>query len=69
VSGDLTLHGVTKPIKLTVEKTGSGKSRGTEILGFETTFTIKRSEFGITYGPEVLGDEVRITASVEAKRK
>jgi polyisoprenoid-binding protein YceI len=35
--------------------------------GFETTFTIKRSEYGMNWGVEkgMLGDEVRITVALE----
>jgi polyisoprenoid-binding protein YceI len=66
-SGDLTLHGVTKPLTLKVEKVGTGKGPGGPVTGFETTFTIKRSDFGLgaTFKPPMLGDEVTITASVE----
>jgi polyisoprenoid-binding protein YceI len=40
VSGDLTVHGVTKPITAKLEKTGAGGPCSKEILGLETTFTI-----------------------------
>jgi len=67
VAGDLTLHGVTKPITVKFEKTGTGKSRsGGALVGFETTFTIKRSDYGISFMPEGLSDEVRLTFSIEA---
>ncbi|MFH0982477.1 MAG: YceI family protein [Planctomycetota bacterium] len=39
--------------------------RGESRAGFETTFTIQRSAFGMTTMPGGLGDEVRITVSVE----
>lgn len=66
VSGDLTLRGVTKPLTATVELTGSGKGfRGEFRAGWETTFTIKRSDFGMTAGQGALSDDVRITISVE----
>lgn len=70
VRGNLTLHGVTRPVTATVRLTGKGKNpQGTDIIGFETTFTIRRSEFGMRYGLPGLGDEVRITLSVEAARQ
>lgn len=69
VAGDLTLRGVTKPLTATVELTGVGKGfRGGVICGWETTFTVKRSDFGVGK-PEGLGDEVRITISVEGVKK
>jgi polyisoprenoid-binding protein YceI len=70
VKGNLTLHGVTRPVTVNVTLTGKGKNpQGREIIGFETTFTIRRSEFGIRYGLPALDDEVRIILSVEAGRQ
>lgn len=71
VQGNLTLRGVTKPLTLRVTLTGKGRNpRGQEIIGFETTFTLKRSAFGINYGLNGgLSDEVRLTVSVEAVRQ
>lgn len=71
VQGNLTLRGVTKPLTLRVTFTGKGRNpRGQEIIGFETTFTLKRSEFGVNYGLNGgLSDEVRLTVSVEAIRQ
>lgn len=67
VTGDLELHGVKKSITVDVEITGRGKGRqGESLIGFETTFTIKRSEFGMTYGMGSVSDDIRITVSVEA---
>jgi polyisoprenoid-binding protein YceI len=69
VRGDLTIRGVTRPITANVTLTGKGKNpQGKDIIGFETTFTIRRSEFGIRYGLPGLGDEVQVTLSIEAAR-
>lgn len=69
VKGNLTMHGVTRPITVNVLLTGKGRNpQGKEIIGFETTFTVRRSEFGMRYGLPGLGDEVRVTLSVEAFR-
>jgi polyisoprenoid-binding protein YceI len=69
VTGDLTLHGVTKRLTIKLEKTGAGKGQKGPIMGFETTFTIKRSDFAITFMPDGLGDEVKVMAGLEAGGK
>jgi len=69
VTGDMTLHGVTKPLTIKLEKTGQGKGQRGEIIGFESVFTIKRSDFGITFMPDGLGDEVKLMVGLEAGAK
>jgi polyisoprenoid-binding protein YceI len=66
VTGDLTLHGVTRSITAEAEMTGSGQDprRGSSLIGFETTFTLKRSDFGMNFMMGPLGDDVRITIAV-----
>ena len=62
VVGDLTLRGVTRPVTMEVELNQAGPSMGnTYKAGFDGEATIKRSEFGITYGiPMGLGDDVKL---------
>lgn len=70
VTGNFTLHGVTKPLTLTVVKVGEGKDPWNGYrIGFDATFTIKRSEFGITKMLDGIGDEVAITFATEAIKK
>jgi polyisoprenoid-binding protein YceI len=70
VAGALNLHGITRPLTISIEHTGSGKDPwGGYRTGYETTFTIKRSDFGITTMLNGVGDEVRITVSIEGIRK
>ena len=70
VSGDLTLHGVTKPVAVRVVPTGTGKDmRGTPIAGIEATLNIKRSDFGMSKMIPAVGDEVWINVSIEGARK
>jgi len=70
VTGDLTAKGVTKPITVTLQKVGEGQGRGgVKLMGIEGTFTIKRSDFGISYMPEGLGDEVTLMIALEGGRK
>ncbi|MFO0932802.1 MAG: YceI family protein [Planctomycetota bacterium] len=70
VAGKLSLHGVTKDVTVTMEKTGEGKGReGEALVGFEGVLQIKRTDYGMTYGAGALGDDVRLTIAIEAMRK
>ena len=68
VSGNLTLHGVTKPVTAMVEKVGSGKDprSGKTLVGFEAKFTIKRSDFDMKYQVGPLSDEVDVHIALHA---
>lgn len=64
--GELTLHGVTKPLEVDFQKVGEGQGfRGEEILGFHATFSIDRTDFGMDYSTEALGAEIELTVSLE----
>lgn len=77
VEGDLTMHGVTKPVTLNAEFLGAGpfgiggRAMGRK-AGFSATATIDRKDFGITWnrtldqGGTLLGDDVHIVLEVEA---
>jgi len=66
VTGDLSLHGETKPVSflLTGGKTAEFPP-GTQRRGYTTHFKLKRSDFGIDSGMEFLGDEVYIDISFQ----
>lgn len=70
VTGDLEMAGKKQSITLPVEKTGEGEMMGNKLTGWMTTFTIKRSDFGIVYGIDknALGDEVTLTIALETKQ-
>lgn len=71
LSGDLTLHGVTKPVVLDVDFNGVGPGllgAGTR-MGFSGTGKIKRSEFGVTGGRPFAGDTVDLMFEVEFVKK
>ncbi len=69
LDGELELHGVKKAVRAKVEKIGEGPDPwGHFRAGFEARFTIHRSEFGIDYLPEALGEEVRMIVAVEGVR-
>jgi len=72
VTGDLSIHGVTKQVSFNFNKTGEGKNpKGQKIAGGETSFTIKRSDFGMDYmqGPGMLGDDITLILSFEGVLK
>jgi len=70
VTGDLTLHGVTKPVTVKVVKVGAGKGmKGEALVGLETTFSLKRSDYGMKSMIGPVGDDVQITVAVEAAKK
>ena len=69
ISGDLSMHGVTKPVTLEAERTGRVENDKGTTVGYHGTMTIKRSDFGMNYGPGALGDEVLVTVSLEANKK
>lgn len=62
ITGNLTLNGVTKPVTLNASFYGAAKAGpatgGTEMVGFEATSTIKRSDFGINMGIPLVSDDV-----------
>jgi len=61
VVGDLTLHGVTRPVTLEVEFNQAGPFMGGAYrVGFDGETTIKRSEFGMDKYLPMLGDEVEL---------
>jgi polyisoprenoid-binding protein YceI len=72
VTGDLNLHGVTRPVTLDVKilKVGSNPRTQLPTVGFEATTTVQRSDFGLgAFVPQV-SDAIQlqiITQGVEAK--
>ena len=71
VTGNLTMHGVTKPVTLAVRFVGAGTNPLDKkyTVGFRATGTIRRSDFGVkTYVP-LIGDEVELTLSGAFERQ
>lgn len=70
IHGDLTLHGVTRPV--TLDATFNVLKRHPLTLrrtvGFSATTTLSRAAFGIDAWKNLVGDEVSILIEVEAKR-
>jgi polyisoprenoid-binding protein YceI len=69
VDGELTLHGVTKPVTLQLELNGFGTHyEGHPIAGFSAATEISRSDFGVTGGAAgaAVSDKIRIALEIEA---
>ncbi len=76
VDGDLTIKDITKPVSLTVEKTGEAVDPwGNQRVAFNATTKINRKEFGLTWsklletGALVVGEEVTINIDIEGIKK
>ena len=68
VNGNLTMHGVTKPVSLTVSSflCGEHPLKKTPMCGADATTTLKRSDFGISkYSPNI-GEDVLLRIEIEA---
>jgi len=71
VDGELTLHGVTKPVTVAIEFMRCADhpmDKGKFVCGFGASAQINRSDFGMKYGLPAIGDEVRLIFEVEAQR-
>lgn len=70
VTGDLTLHGVTKSVSARLTLTGAGKdTKGKERAGGEAHLFLKRSDFGMKYMVGPLSDEVQVIISLEGVKQ
>ena len=71
LTGDLTMHGVTKPVTLDVQFNGygSGFPVSGPRMGFSGSGKVKRSEFGVNGGRPFAGDVVDLLFEVEFVKK
>jgi polyisoprenoid-binding protein YceI len=75
VTGDFTMHGVTKRITLPVQYLGSATTKRGEVAGFEIETTVNRKDFGVIWnraldtGGVMLGDDVKVTINLEVNKK
>lgn len=76
VTGDFTLHGVTRTETFEVEFEGAGKDPwGNEKAGFSVKGALKRSDYGLTYnaaleaGGFLIGDEVKVSLQIQAAKQ
>ena len=73
MAGDLTIHGVTKPVALKASVDGRGKDPwGNDRIAFSASTTINRKDFGLTYnqaletGGVLVGDTLEIEIVIQA---
>ena len=75
VTGEFTMHGVTKTITVPVRHTGFLKTAQGEKAGFEINFKLNRKDYGIVWnravdsGGYMLDDDVEINVQIEANKK
>jgi polyisoprenoid-binding protein YceI len=70
MTGKLTIHGVTKPVSMKLVKTGEKAGmNGKYVAAGETTFTVKRSDYGITAMSGMIGDDVTVMVAIEGIRQ
>jgi polyisoprenoid-binding protein YceI len=75
MTGDLTMHGVTKEVVLDLEPPGAPVKQGQNLrVGASATTKINRHDWGLNYGrmveaAPVVGDEITITLDIEATRR
>lgn len=75
VEGDLTMHGVTKPVPLKVTFFGKGPGmQGETRTGWQAVGKLNRSDFGLNWGKLIegtalVGEEVELILDVEAVKK
>ena len=71
ITGNLTLHGVTKPVTLNVvvNKVGQNPLDKINSAGFSARGTLKRSDFGMKTFLGPIGDDVDLIVEIEAKQK
>jgi polyisoprenoid-binding protein YceI len=70
VTGDLTLHGVTKPVSFALVGGRTAEfPKGVRRTGYSTELSLKRSDFGMDKMTGAIGDEVFIAVSFEGTKK
>jgi polyisoprenoid-binding protein YceI len=76
VTGDLTIHGVTKSVTLQVTKTGSGTNPwGQQVGGFEASTSLNRKDFNLNWnvaleaGGVMVGEHIKVEIDLEAAKQ
>jgi len=63
ITGNLTLHGVTRPVVLHAHLVGAGVNPIDHqyTVGFQASGTIKRTDFGVSLYAPAVGDDVQLS--------
>ena len=76
LNGELTIHGVAKPVQIKAEQTGEGTNPwGTDVAGFEGSTKINRKDYGLGWnatlekGGVLVGEEIKITLELEVAKR
>ena len=76
INGELTMHGVTQPVKIKAEQTGEGTNPwGTDVAGFEGSAKINRKDFGLNWnaalekGGVLVGEDIKISLELEVGKQ
>jgi polyisoprenoid-binding protein YceI len=70
VVGNLTMHGVTKPVTLNAQMIGKGPGvRGEPHIAYTAAGTIDRTQWGMTYGSFIASNSIEISLEVEAVKE
>src|SRR5262249_19350145 len=76
ITGNLTIHGVTKEV--TLETTANGQAKnpfGQEVSGYSAETSINRKDFGLTWnvaleaGGFLVGDKIKIALEIQAVKQ
>jgi polyisoprenoid-binding protein YceI len=76
ITGDLTVHGVTRPVVLNARYMGRGTNPwGAEVIGYEATTKLSRKDFGLEWnvaleaGGFLVGDDIKVSLDIEATKQ
>lgn len=76
INGELTMHGVTAPVKIKAEQTGEGTNPwGVDVAGFEGSTKVNRKDFGLNWnaalekGGVLVGDDIKINLELEVAKQ
>lgn len=70
IVGNLTMHGVTKPATLSAQMIGKGPGvRGEPHIAYTAAGTVDRTQWGMTYGGIVAGNNIDIAIEIEAVKQ
>jgi polyisoprenoid-binding protein YceI len=70
INGNLTMHGVTKPVTLAAVFLGQGKGmRGETRAAYTASTTVDRTQWGMTYGYPVVSNSIDLSIEIEAAKQ